>query len=261
LANTPGTLALQSDGKILMDAAVPGSPSRVIQRYETNGQLDTSFGTAGSASLIDLGPITLQSNGEILVPSSGLSSVGGLVVRYSANGSLDTQFGISGQAGLVASPAALAVQSDGRIVAAGTITSQLSLSGNSFGFGLVRLNKNGMIDTRFGTRGGVITSFPSSNVTSANALVIQPNGDIVAAGEAGTSNQFGTQLVESFALARYLNNGELDTSFGSGGLVTTSFGNNAVASISALALQSDGKIVAVGSNDGGDMIVARYLGQ
>ena len=63
------------------------------------------------------------------------------------------------------------------------------------------------------------------------------------------------------SLARYLGTGQLDTTFGSGGLVTTSFGNSAVASISALALQGDGKIVAVGTNSGTSFVAARYLSQ
>jgi hypothetical protein len=61
-------------------------------------------------------------------------------------------------------------------------------------------------------------------------------------------------------LARYLNTGQLDTTFGTGGLVTTSFGAS-VASISALALQTDGNIVAVGTDGAGNLVVARYLGQ
>jgi uncharacterized delta-60 repeat protein len=124
---------------------------------------------------------------------------------------------------------------------------------------LVRYNSDGSIDTSFGTRGGVVTGFPSTNLTGAFALAIQSNGDILAAGEAGNVVNF-TQLSESFALVRYLSSGHLDTTFGSGGLVTTNFGNNAVAFVTALAVQSDGKIVAAGSNGGGSIEAARYLG-
>ena len=67
----------------------------------------------------------------------------------------------------------------------------------------------------------------------------------------------------SFALARYTANGRLDTTFGTSGLVTTAFGNNS-AFVSALAIQADGKILAVG-NGGGDtddgFTLARYLAQ
>ena len=257
LGNTPGFLALQTDGKILLTDAVPGSAVREIQRFQTNGQPDTSFGTGGSAALVGPGPITLQADGKILVPTDSFTG-GAMVARYTSSGSLDTGFGIAGQAGAVSGLAAVAVQADGHIVSAGTGTSQVSLNGNSFVFGLERFSANGTIDTKFGTRGGVFTNFPNSAGSVANAHVIQPNGDIVAAGSAGIP---GTQVASTFALARYLITGKLDTSFGNGGLVTTNFGNNATASITAIALQSDGKIVAVGSDGGGTLIVARYLGQ
>lgn len=86
-------------------------------------------------------------------------------------------------------------------------------------------------------------------------MVIQPNQLIVAAGTASTSASNS-----SFALARYAPTGQLDNSFGTGGRVTTSFGNNTAASISAIFLQSDGKIVAAGTA-GSNFAVARYLGQ
>ena len=89
---------------------------------------------------------------------------------------------------------------------------------------------------------------------TAFPLLIQPNGDIVAGGSAGSSSR------TSFALARYLSTGQLDTTFGIGGLVTTSFGPS-LAGISALALQTDGKILGVGTDGAGDLVVARYLGQ
>jgi uncharacterized delta-60 repeat protein len=265
-ANAAGAhlLALQTDGKIL----VVGS---ALARFESNGQLDTSFGSAGLAPLVapfsSASAIALQSDGKILIASGGFPPAPvingppstGSLARYNTDGSLDKKFGISGQAASVALPSAVAVQSDGKVVVAGTITSKLAVAGNSTGFGLVRYNSNGSIDTSFGTRGGVVTGFPSTNLTGAFALAIQSNGDIVAAGESGNVINF-TQLSESFALVRYLNSGHLDTTFGSGGLVTTNFGNNAVAFVTALAVQNDGKIVAVGSNGGGSIEAARYLG-
>jgi len=231
--------------------------SAIVQRYETNGQLDTGFGTGGTAPLVGLGAIALQSDGKILIPSTGFSLGAGLLVRYNANGSLDTRFGSSGQASTVATPAAVAVQTDGNILTAGSVVSKLSLNGNTLGFGLSQFHSDGSTDTTFGKRGGVSTSFPKASNANANAVLIQPNGDILAVGSAGSGS---SQFVSSFALARYLSSGKLDNTFGNGGLVTTSFGNVAAA-ISAAVLQSDGKIVVVGSDGGGDLVVARYLGQ
>jgi len=100
----------------------------------------------------------------------------------------------------------------------------------------------------------VATSFaPTAPNATSFALALQSNGDIVAAGSAATNSPFSPQAAD-FALARYTSNGGLDTTFGSGGKVTTAIGNSP-ASILALALQRDGKIVAVGTS------IARYLAQ
>ena len=123
----------------------------------------------------------------------------------------------------------------------------------------MRLNANGTPDATFGSHGGVVSAFPGFQTANAFALLIQSNADIVAAGAA--TNGSGSTATGSFALARYLTSGQLDTSFGSGGLVTTNFGSGTSASIAALVLQTDGKIVAAGNSSQGNFIVARYLAQ
>ena len=250
-----GSLVLQSDGKIVVleDA---GNISQ-MQRFDTNGQLDTTFGTNGTAALVGFSPaaIAVLSNGKFLVSSGGLEA--GTVVRYTSNGSLDTTFGISGQQSALAAPG-LAVQSNGQIVTAGGIVTQTVLSGNDSGFGLTRFNSSGTIDGTFGSHGGVVSSFPGFSDASAFPLAIQTNGDIVAAGSATSG---GNPATGSFAQARYLSTGKLDTTFGTNGLVTTGFGNGVTASVAALVIQTDGKIVAAGSTSAGNFVVARYLGQ
>jgi uncharacterized delta-60 repeat protein len=273
-------LALQSDGKILL------AGSRAMARYNTTGQLDSTFGSGGIAAIAAASPtaMALQPDGKILIaaggalpasltaPVVGLASPAGVISRYSTSGNIDTTFGISGQAASVAAASAIVVQiaagcvSTCKILVAGTVVSSLSVNGgNDTGFGLVRYSSNGNIDTSFGKRGGVITGFaPVKTLASAYALVLQTNGDIVAAGLAGQAS--GTQG-DDFALARYSGSGVIDTTFGSSGRVTTAFGTNAAA-IYGLAVQSDGKIVAAGlslqsgqSGQVGGLVVARYLGQ
>ena len=112
---------------------------------------------------------------------------------------------------------------------------------NSYGVALTRYNGNGSVDTTFGSHGGVVTPFSGNTDAVAFALAIQSNGDIVAAGQAGSQAPDGPS---SFALARFTASGQLDTSFGSNGKVTTAFGSN-TAFVSAVLIQSDGKIVAV----------------
>jgi uncharacterized delta-60 repeat protein len=262
-------IALQPDGKILMIG------SNALARFDSNGQVDTSFGTGGLSALPFSGAaaIALQSDGKILIASSSplfdpLNS-DGIIVRFNPNGTLDKTFGLFGQISSVASGgmfgaaggvlSSIVLQADGKFIVAGAITSKLinPPGSNRTGFGLIRYNRNGSIDTSFGTAGGILTNFGSNPNATAFALAIQSNGDIIAAGQA----------VSSLALSRYSSAGKLDTTFGSGGTVTTSLGNNASA-ISSLAIQSDGKIVAAGSifsvSTAGfraQATVARYLAQ
>jgi uncharacterized delta-60 repeat protein len=255
---TPGGFVLQPDGKILLEGSSFTSNFvnvSQLQRYNSNGTLDTTFGTDGAVATLALGNITLLPSGKFLITSGGLSL--GAVARYNTNGSLDTTFGISGQSSALSAPA-VAVQSGGKIITAGTIATSLSLTGNSSGFGLMRFNASGTPDGTFGTRSGVVTPFPGFLTANVSALAIQTNGDVVAVGGAnnGTLTPAGP-----FALARYLSTGQLDTTFGTDGLVTTSFGSANQAVISAVTLQTDGKVVVAGSDGAGDLVVARYLGQ
>ena len=96
------------------------------------------------------------------------------------------------------------------------------------------------LDPTFGSGGTVRTDF-SGNIDQANAVAIQPDGKIVAAG----SSFSNTKTVEDFIVARYNTNGTLDKKFGNNGKITTDFFRN-VDSISALVIQPDGKIVVAG---------------
>jgi uncharacterized delta-60 repeat protein len=295
LGSGPGILsvmALQADGKILVTGA------GLIGRYTSTGQLDTTFGSGGSGiaalNSVIASAIAVQSDGKILVttgvaPPTELfgspylpTQEAGAIARYNTNGSLDTTFGISGQAACVASAAAVAIQSNGKIIVAGTIPSALMTivsGGLTFaslqtGFGVVRYNANGSVDTTFnpgggiGTGGGVITGFGNSfPAGAAFAVAIQSNGEIVVAGQAGIGNQQFSS--SSFVLARYTTTGHLDTAFGSNGTVITTLSQDPLSFVSALAIQSDGKIVAAGNTGDAkqagsylnNFAVSRYLAQ
>src|SRR3990172_3480045 len=90
----------------------------------------------------------------------------------------------------------------------------------------------GDLDRSFGSGGTVISDFGGF---SAASLALQPDGKMVVAGGSGFD----------FALARYNADGSLDAGFGSGGMVTTDFGDWDGAH--AVAIQADGKIVVAGS--------------
>lgn len=269
-----GGLALQSDGKILVAAGF-GNPS-IMARFTSDGQLDTYFGSGGVVNLQNPGPtqMAVQSDGKILVASGEAGRLvlqpqapadqAGTIARYNSNGTPDKTFGASGATASVASASALLLQSDGKIVVAGAITSKLNApqTTSDIGFGLVRYN-SGSIDTKFGTRGVAITDFGSNAPDSGDfAVAIQSNGDIVAAGAAAVEKS-GSLSSSSFGLCRYTSAGKLDTTFGSHGIVITTVVSGQVSWVSALAIQSDGKIVAAGTShfdfEDTNAYVARYL--
>ena len=170
------------------------------------------------------------------------------------DGDLDSTFGSGGKVvtdffGRSSGANAIALQADGKMVAAGNALSALGPPD----FALARYNSDGSLDNSFGSRGRVTTDFGGRS-DNASAVAIQPDGKILAAGGADLG---GTQF--DFALARYNSNGSLDSTFGSGGKVTTDF-NGGLDAASAIALQTDGKIILAGFATAGDphMALARY---
>ena len=153
----------------------------------------------------------------------------------------------------------VAVQSDGKIVAAGSsYTDAASTAGT---FALARYNTDGTLDTTFSGDGKVTTAF--TGLSEVWAVAIQPDGKIVAVGEANAVwSDYECGASCTFALARYNPNGTLDTTFGTlvapgvrDGKVTTSMGGPAWAAV----LQPDGKIVVAGGSEvAGTFALARY---
>ena len=136
---------------------------------------------------------------------------------------------------------AVIVLPDGRIVAAGYIVSS---PGNA-SFALARYMPDGRLDGSFGHRGRVVTKFPDSAI--ATSVLTQSDGKLVVGGYTGPDGPTYNGFNGSFALARYLEDGRLDPSFGTGGTVVTSLEGN--DSISEIAMQPDGSILAAGTSD------------
>jgi len=175
-------------------------------------------------------------------------------------GSLDTSFGAAGGKVLIPAGAsddyafAMALQPDGKIVAVGRAAE------NRTDFAVMRLERDGALDTTFGpstSPGKVLTDFAGSS-DIAYAVAVQPDGKIVVAGNTIVA---GSGL--DFAVARYNADGSLDTTFGQGGKLTTAFSADSDTAY-ALLLQPDGKIVVGGdcnqgsSGTGIDYALARY---
>jgi len=255
-------LQRRSGWSLLALVLVAGALVVGVGSAEANtGALDPSFGTGGIVTT----PIGTDAylNALVRQPDGKLVAAGGTgngsqdvfaLARYNANGSLDTSFGSNG---VVMKPIGLANDTanavvrepDGKLVVAGQ-----SWDGSRYTFELARYNANGSLDTSFGSGGAVTTAIGQNSL--AEALVLQPDGKLVAAGYSDD----GTAPGEVFALARYNPNGTLDTSFGSGGTVTTPIGSNGAEAF-ALLLQPNGKLVAGGYSvvDGGNALtLARY---
>jgi len=133
---------------------------------------------------------------------------------------------------------AVAVQADGKLVVVGT--TYLNNDYTNEDFAVARYNANGTLDTTFGAGGKVQTDFPGLAAV-ASSVVIQPDGKIVVAGGAFPLFTF----LGDFKIVRYQPDGSLDSSFGNGGIVTTSFPEGSYAF--DVALQPDGKIIAAGT--------------
>ena len=223
---------------------------------------DPDFGSGGPV-LTPLGtPIgAADARANAIVPVNGGQLVAGgyvrdgrnnkfALARYNADGSLDTSFGTNGsvltQVGLGEGSddemKALVVQPDGKLVGAG-----FSATGQSL-FALARYNADGSLDTTFNPnanpifnpKGTVLTGLGNASVARASALLLQPDGKLIAGG-------FARQSTTSvFALVRYNADASLDTTFGSGGKVLTPVGTGTFAAIRSMLLQADGKIVVAG---------------
>ncbi len=146
----------------------------------------------------------------------------------------------------------MAVQADGKMVAAG-----YTQTGGNYDFALARYNIDGSLDTTFGAGGKVTTDFGSPS-DFAYSVALQADGKIVVAGTSHNGSN------SDFALARYNPDGSLDTTFGTGGKLTTPVGSDRDDAHS-VALQADGKIVVAGLSNSGnnldyneDFALARY---
>lgn len=259
VGSSTGGVAVQSDGNILVAVDV-------LVRLLPDGQFDPSFGTGGKAPLLSSAQaLLLLGNGQTLVMSDFVLHTSG-VAQYNGDGSLDLSFGTAGQGPNLGGRSAIAALSNGQFVLVGALTSGPSFGVKPQGFVVVRYNSDGTIDTSFGTRGAVVTTFPSNDFSGASAVAVQSSGEIVAAGFTAATNCLCGQQASDFALARYTADGQLDATFGTNGLVVTSF-NGDSASINALAIQSDGKIVALGRDkpaafgSPNPFTLARYLSQ
>jgi uncharacterized delta-60 repeat protein len=210
----------------------------------------TGFGSGASATAV-----AIQPDGKII--AGGAETFRGslpyrssfALARYTSDGRLDTGFGTDGKVATRLGPhsesfiTSLAVQADGTIVAAGP---------TSAGVAIARYKGDGSIDRNFGKGGKVEIGFgghvqSQRGSSPVGVVAIQQDGKIVASGPGG----------DGFAVARYMPDGTPDSTFARGGTAQVGFGPTFEGSPTGVAVQGDGKVVAVGYNED-DFALARY---
>jgi uncharacterized delta-60 repeat protein len=250
------SVAIQSDDKIVV-AGIANGGKFALARYNSNGGLDSTFNGDGKV-MTDFGNgsaafgITIQSDGKIVVVGSAYngSNDNFAIARYNSNGNLDTTFDGDGKVvtdfGSGSAGHDVAIQTNGKIVVAGEVGSSVSY------FAVARYNGDGSLDDTFHSDGKVTTDFFGS-LSKGYGIALRPEGRIVVAGFARENPG-----ITDFAVARYNNDGSLDSAFHADGRVTTNFlgGHDYGYDV---AIQTDGNIVVIGTASSGDFAVARYL--
>lgn len=269
------------DNKIIVGGAVTtdGYYRFAVLRFTSAGILDTTFNPAHGTVLqpgVVYTPITdrdaiatdlvIQSDGRIVL-AGGVSNSGdlkayGLVARYTASGELDTSFNDTGFKTLnpVSDSNAYAysvlLQSDEKII----VTGAAGLTASSYLFAM-RLKTNGQEDATFGTQGVAKKLFSGSAYEYDGVGLLQSDGKLILGGYIASG-----MATAYIVLMRFTADGQLDPSFGTEGLVTTS-GIGFGSVLLALAKQSDGKILGCGGSGQmvarsaieADVLVLRYL--
>ncbi|MCK6606431.1 MAG: T9SS type A sorting domain-containing protein [Ignavibacteriaceae bacterium] len=201
-------LEILPDGKILAVGDVrvsSGNQLLALARFNSNGTLDSGFGTNGVGTIdlagsVDFGwAMKVLPDGKILTAgfsNSGSSSMESLLARFNSNGTLDNTFGNNGT---VVTPVTMA-NDHGYAVASSSVGKIYVgvFSDNSVGsdFTILAYNHDGSPDTSFGTAGLVTTDFNFAKDVSRH-LTIAPDGKLVVTGSATVSGKV------NFALARY----------------------------------------------------------
>jgi uncharacterized delta-60 repeat protein len=254
-ADFPSAFLLQPNGQILMGGfqdggkKTPGSLSLV--RFNSNGALDPTFGTAGVALITPAqiaGPqaLALLSNGDYLAAGGCQSAC--TVLEFSSTGELlstvtaGTLTASSPLAGLETFPTIF--ESNGDFLVASIHC--IGIHCTNFDTEVRLFSETGVLDSGFSS---TPFTFGDQGQNTPEGLAVQSNGQVVVSGFA---NCAGCQV--NGGIARLDTNGELDTTFGSGGTLTVD--NNQVT---AVLIDTNGDILAIEGTGNDGIVVAAYL--
>ena len=187
-------MAIQSDGRIIVAGSGADNNNNnqatcvdghlAILRFSSNGTIDSGFGNNGvikypNPSCLQVRDLLMRKNGKFVVLLSGISEIS--LKQFNSDGSSDTGFGVEGIASFDDSMAyanAMKLQRDGKIVVTGNAPYPRSNISDTL---VLRFNQNGSPDKTFGDNG--VAKHKIGTSSSGNALAIQPDGNIVIAGE------------------------------------------------------------------------------
>ena len=266
-------IALQPDGKIVVIGFSWDEVTFhfVFYRYTSTGRLDPTFsnngdGTASGnfgATRQDFGTdVVIQPDGRIIGVGSSHDFASGArdfaLARLTSNGILDPTFGQGGlrltNFGGEDSATAVALQPDGKIVVVGE---RLTTDPSSTLFAIARYTASGRLDITFNRTGKKLFGFGSGNRSSANDVIVEPNGKIVVMGDTENPN------ADKIALARLKPNGSFDNTFGAKGKLAFGFCADFHEGLAVARQPVDGKYVLAGTTWCGpsapDFAVARVL--
>jgi len=249
--------AIQADGKIVAGGTNNAGTGFVLARFNTDGTLDAAYGNGGvvttniSASTNILNSVIITTTGKII--AGGTTMLNGInqfiLLRYTTTGSVDNTFGDNGKVvtdfnGTASIIWSLALQSDGKIVAAGTAD-----NGNK-DFAVARYNDDGTPDLSFNLTGKIISDF--SFYDWPRSVKVSPDGKIYVGGQSYDGNGY-----PRFTIVCYTSNGAFDPNFNAGqGYTVVSFGQS-YDILTNIEVQADGKIIATGqtTTDGADGLI------
>ena len=229
----------------------------------SSGSVDDTFADRG-ITWLDQVPyaVAIQPDGKIVVAGGGANrrGEGGFALtRYNRDGTLDRSFSGDGEVrtplGDGGAAATVAIQPDGRIVAAGGAQTRH----NAEEFAVARYLPDGSFDTSFSGDGKLsATRIGSTRVLGISDIALDPSGGILASAYIDGGNHY------SFGVIRLTRRGVPDATFSSDGVVASRFGRHPAGFAEAIALQSDGSVVVVGSarndrNEPTGFAIARYL--
>jgi uncharacterized delta-60 repeat protein len=250
------SVAVDSQGRIIVVGRTDfnnNNDDGLIARFNTDGTLDTTFNGTGFINIEGATDssvfysVAIDNNGKIIV--AGLTdedvnhNSNGLIARFNTNGTLDAT--LNNGAGFITNIPdsflyySVAIDNNGKIVAVGQTDDENGL--------IARFHTNGTLDATFNNGAGFITNLPDNSLIYLS-VAVDNNGKILAVGQ---NDDFNGLIV------RFNTNGTLDTTFNGTGFIANVLNNSSY--YSAVAIDSQGRIMAVGETDNSDGILVRFL--